>query len=87
MDRAALRMVCSPQFWRMAILWTLSLLHSYLLVFLRGRTAIPRRRRPRTGAGGEGRRPICVVTGVRTYSRTSLVHVFTSLYLSPWVSV
>ncbi|XP_062200091.1 short-chain dehydrogenase TIC 32, chloroplastic-like isoform X2 [Phragmites australis] len=63
MDRAALRMVCSPQFWRMAILWTLSLLHSYLLVFLRGRTAIPRRRRPRTGAGGEGRRPICVVTG------------------------
>ncbi|TKW32784.1 hypothetical protein SEVIR_2G189800v4 [Setaria viridis] len=61
MDREALRMVCSPQFWRMAVVWTLSLLHSYLLVFLRGRVAAtPRRRRPRPGGG---RRPICVVTG------------------------
>ena len=62
MDCEALRMVCSPQFWRMAILWAISLLHSYLLVILRGRAAAtPGRRRPRPGAG---RRPICVVTGV-----------------------
>ncbi|KAG2634617.1 dehydrogenase/reductase SDR family member on chromosome X-like [Panicum virgatum] len=61
MDREALRMVCSPQFWRMAVLWAMSLLHSYCLVFLRGRAAAaPRRRRTRPGAG---RRPICVVTG------------------------
>ncbi|RLN35276.1 retinol dehydrogenase 13-like [Panicum miliaceum] len=61
MDREALRMVCSPQFWRMAVLWAIFLLHSYLLVFLRGRAAaIPGRRRPRPGAG---RCPICVVTG------------------------
>ncbi|XP_062194350.1 uncharacterized protein LOC133897582 isoform X3 [Phragmites australis] len=70
MDREALRMVRSPEFWRMAVLWTLFLLYSYLLLFLRGRTAVPRRRRPGPCAGGEGegegRRPICVVTGVRT---------------------
>ncbi|XP_037434191.1 retinol dehydrogenase 13-like [Triticum urartu] len=59
MDRDALRMVCSPQFWRMGVLWTLSLLYSYLLLFLRGRTAAPRRRED-VGRGG---RPICVVTG------------------------
>ncbi|XP_039811961.1 retinol dehydrogenase 13-like isoform X2 [Panicum virgatum] len=54
-------MVCSPQFWRMAVLWSISLLHSYLLVFLRSRAAsTPGLRRPRPGAG---RRPICVVTG------------------------
>ncbi|XP_062194351.1 uncharacterized protein LOC133897582 isoform X4 [Phragmites australis] len=67
MDREALRMVRSPEFWRMAVLWTLFLLYSYLLLFLRGRTAVPRRRRPGPCAGGEGegegRRPICVVTG------------------------
>ncbi|CAN6195654.1 unnamed protein product [Urochloa humidicola] len=61
MDSEALRMLCSPQFWRMAVLWTLSLIHSYLLVFLRGRPAAPRRRRPQTVA--DGRRPIGVVTG------------------------
>lgn len=61
MDREALRMVCSPEFWRMGVLWTLSLLYSYLLLFLRGRTDTPRRRRPRPHAGGG--RPICVVTG------------------------
>ncbi|KAL6655719.1 hypothetical protein ACP70R_006545 [Stipagrostis hirtigluma subsp. patula] len=61
MDRHALRMVCSPQFWRMAVLWTLALLHSYLLVLLRGRAAGPLRRRP--GPLPSGRRPICVVTG------------------------
>ncbi|VAI31754.1 unnamed protein product [Triticum turgidum subsp. durum] len=60
MDRDALRMVCSPQFWRMGVLWTLSLLYSYLLLFLRGWTAAPRRRED----VGRGRRPICVVTGV-----------------------
>ncbi|CAD6219617.1 unnamed protein product [Miscanthus lutarioriparius] len=60
MDREALRMMCSTQFWRMAVLWALSLLHSYLLVFLRGRAAAPRRRQPRPA---EGRCPICVVTG------------------------
>nr|CAB3456871.1 unnamed protein product [Digitaria exilis] len=61
MDHQALRMLCSPQFWRMAILWTISLLHSYILAFLRGRPAAsPRRRLPRPGAGGC---PICVVTG------------------------
>ncbi|CAN6204240.1 unnamed protein product [Urochloa humidicola] len=60
MDREALRMLCSPQFWRMAVLWTISLLHSYLLVFLRGRAAAPRRRRPLPVARG---RPIGVVTG------------------------
>ncbi|XP_037440950.1 retinol dehydrogenase 13-like isoform X3 [Triticum dicoccoides] len=59
MDRDALRMVCSPQFWRMGVLWTLSLLYSYLLLFLRGWTAAPRRRED----VGRGRRPICVVTG------------------------
>ncbi|CAM0951061.1 unnamed protein product [Alopecurus aequalis] len=57
MDREALRMVCSPEFWRMGVLWTLSLLHSYLLLFLRGRTATSRRRRD------VGVRSICVVTG------------------------
>ncbi|KAL6599340.1 hypothetical protein ACP70R_045834 [Stipagrostis hirtigluma subsp. patula] len=61
MDRHALRMVCSPQFWRMAVLWTLALLHSYLLALLRGRPAGPLRRRPGPLPGG--RRPICVVTG------------------------
>ncbi|ONM54404.1 NAD(P)-binding Rossmann-fold superfamily protein [Zea mays] len=60
MDREALRMLCSPQFWRMAVLWALSLLHSYLLVFHCGRADAPRRRRPRPA---EGRCPICVVTG------------------------
>ncbi|KAF8743879.1 hypothetical protein HU200_013522 [Digitaria exilis] len=61
MDHQALRMLCSPQFWRMAVLWTISLLLSYILAFLRGRPAAsPRRRLPRPGAGG---RPICVVTG------------------------
>ncbi|KAG0543391.1 hypothetical protein BDA96_02G186800 [Sorghum bicolor] len=60
MDREALRMVWSPQFWRMAVLWALSLLYSYVLVFLRGRAAAPRRRRPRPA---EGRCPVCVVTG------------------------
>uniref|UniRef100_A0ACD5XX57 Uncharacterized protein n=1 Tax=Avena sativa TaxID=4498 RepID=A0ACD5XX57_AVESA len=67
MDREALRMVCSPEFWRMGVLWTLSLLYSYLLLFLRGRTAAPRRRRDvggrDGGGGGGGGRPICVVTG------------------------
>lgn len=53
-------MLCSPQFWRMAVLWALSLLHSYLLVFHCGRADAPRRRRPRPA---EGRCPICVVTG------------------------
>ncbi|KAE8801458.1 retinol dehydrogenase 13-like [Hordeum vulgare] len=61
MDRDALRMVCSPEFWRMGVLWTLSLLYSYLLLLLRGRTAAPRRRTD-VGLGGGGR-PICVVTG------------------------
>jgi hypothetical protein len=61
MDRAALRMLCSPQFWRMAVLWAISLLYSYLLLFLGGRAAAPPRRRQMPGAG---RRPICVVTGV-----------------------
>ncbi|TVU09244.1 hypothetical protein EJB05_42697, partial [Eragrostis curvula] len=62
MDRAALRMLWSPQFWRMAVRWTVSLLYSYFLLFLRGqgRTAAPRRRRQRLV---DGRRPICVVTG------------------------
>ncbi|CAL5074699.1 unnamed protein product [Urochloa decumbens] len=62
MDREALRMLCSPQFWRMAVLWTLSLLQSYLLVLLCGRAAAPRCRRPQLVAGGR-RRPIGVVTG------------------------
>ncbi|WVZ64678.1 hypothetical protein U9M48_014168 [Paspalum notatum var. saurae] len=61
MDREALRMLRSPQFWRMAVLWVLSLLHSYLLLAsLRGRATASRRQRPRLR---EGRRPICVVTG------------------------
>lgn len=60
MDREALRMLRSRQFWRMAVLWALSLLYSYLLASLRGRDAAPRRRRPWLG---KGRRPICVVTG------------------------
>ncbi|KAK3129908.1 hypothetical protein QOZ80_6BG0486440 [Eleusine coracana subsp. coracana] len=60
MDRAALRMLCSPQFWRMAVLWAISILYSYLLLFLGGRITVPRRRRQAPGAG---RRPICVVTG------------------------
>uniref|UniRef100_A0ACD5XV32 Uncharacterized protein n=1 Tax=Avena sativa TaxID=4498 RepID=A0ACD5XV32_AVESA len=64
MDREALRMVCSPEFWRMGVLWTLSLLYSYLLLFLRGRTAAPRSRRNVGGRDcGERSRPICVVTG------------------------
>jgi hypothetical protein len=58
MDLEALRMVCSPEFWRMGVMWTLSLLYSYLLLFLRGQTATPRRRRDAVD------RPICVVTGV-----------------------
>ena len=63
MDREALRMLRSAQFWRMDVLWTLSLLYSYLPVLLRGRAAVPRRRGPRPD---EGRHPICVVTGVST---------------------
>lgn len=72
MDRDALRMVCSPEFWRMGVLWTLSLLYSYLLLFLRGRTAAPRRRED-VGRGG---RPICVVTGVIWNCPTSRVCLF-----------
>ncbi|XP_047046395.1 retinol dehydrogenase 13-like [Lolium rigidum] len=64
MDREALRMVFSPEFWRMGVLWTLSLLYSYLLLFLHGRTATYRRRRDVGGRdSGGGGRPICVVTG------------------------
>uniref|UniRef100_A0A0D9XCQ9 Uncharacterized protein n=1 Tax=Leersia perrieri TaxID=77586 RepID=A0A0D9XCQ9_9ORYZ len=72
MEGEALRMVFSREFWRMAILWTISLLYSYILLFFFRRGApVPRRRRRRprsddndgddTGLGG--RRPICVVTG------------------------
>jgi hypothetical protein len=65
MDREALRMVFSPEFWRMGVLWTLSLLYSYLLLLLHGRTATYRRRRDVGGRdSGGGGRPICVVTGV-----------------------
>ncbi|KAM0834664.1 hypothetical protein ACQ4PT_063457 [Festuca glaucescens] len=64
MDREALRMVFSPEFWRMGVLWTLSLLYSYLLLLLHGRTATYRRRRDVGGRdSGGGGRPICVVTG------------------------
>ncbi|KAL6846435.1 hypothetical protein ACP4OV_023883 [Aristida adscensionis] len=62
MDRRALRTVCSPQFWRMAVLWTLALLHSHLLALLPLRRGGPLRRRPCALLPG-GRRPVCVVTG------------------------
>uniref|UniRef100_A0A0E0M053 Uncharacterized protein n=1 Tax=Oryza punctata TaxID=4537 RepID=A0A0E0M053_ORYPU len=70
MDYEALRMVCSWEFWRMAVLWTISLLYSYILLFIRrggGGAPVPRRcRRPMPEPdddAGRCLRPICVITG------------------------
>uniref|UniRef100_A0A0D3H5N2 Uncharacterized protein n=4 Tax=Oryza barthii TaxID=65489 RepID=A0A0D3H5N2_9ORYZ len=67
MDREALRMVCSREFWRMAVLWTVSLLYSYILLFfLRRGAPVPRRRpmpEPDDDAPPRRRRPVCVITG------------------------
>nr|CAD1833989.1 unnamed protein product [Ananas comosus var. bracteatus] len=72
-DRATMEMVCSAQFWRMALLWTLSLLFSYLrLLFPKPLSSLfpslrPSPSYPRFGASlnpsSELERPICVVTG------------------------
>ncbi|KAG0494290.1 hypothetical protein HPP92_005284 [Vanilla planifolia] len=63
-DRAAMRMIFSCQFWRMAICWTFALLFSYLRFHLRGRclTQHPRFRFS-LDPGGKIRRPICIITG------------------------
>uniref|UniRef100_A0A0E0B1R6 Uncharacterized protein n=1 Tax=Oryza glumipatula TaxID=40148 RepID=A0A0E0B1R6_9ORYZ len=67
MDREALRMLCSREFWRMAVLWTVSLLYSYILLFfLRRGAPVPRRRpmpEPDDDAPPRRRRPVCVITG------------------------
>uniref|UniRef100_A0A0E0ER24 Uncharacterized protein n=1 Tax=Oryza meridionalis TaxID=40149 RepID=A0A0E0ER24_9ORYZ len=66
MDREALRMVCSREFWRMAVLWTVSLLYSYILLFFLRRGAPVPRRRPMPEPDDDAarrRRPVCVITG------------------------
>uniref|UniRef100_A0A0E0QQ53 Uncharacterized protein n=1 Tax=Oryza rufipogon TaxID=4529 RepID=A0A0E0QQ53_ORYRU len=68
MDREALRMVCSREFWRMAVLWTVSLLYSYILLFFLRRGAPVPRLRPMPepdddAARRRRRRPVCVITG------------------------
>lgn len=74
MDREALRMVCSREFWRMAVLWTVSLLYSYILLFFLRRGAPVPRLRPMPepdddAARRRRRRPVCVITGVTDGSR------------------
>ncbi|XP_020580875.1 short-chain dehydrogenase TIC 32, chloroplastic-like isoform X2 [Phalaenopsis equestris] len=69
-DRAAIEMVLSFQFWRMAILWPLALLYCYarlnLAALFRRRTSPREHFRCRLvpdSAGGNFRRPICIITG------------------------
>ncbi|KAG1346612.1 dehydrogenase/reductase SDR family member on chromosome X [Cocos nucifera] len=60
-DWAAMEVVFSLEFWRMAVLWTLSLLFSYVQL-LRPSPSFPRRRFSPDPAS-RVKRPICVVTG------------------------
>ncbi|KAK8958979.1 hypothetical protein KSP40_PGU010497 [Platanthera guangdongensis] len=69
-DQAAIHMLLSPQFWRMAVFWSLALIYSYLrlhfaVLFSRGRRPLPPRRRFSPDLAGEVQRPICIITGVR----------------------
>ncbi|XP_073006851.1 uncharacterized protein [Typha latifolia] len=72
-DREAIKMVFSMEFWRMAILWTLSLLYSHFhLLFAKPLSALfpsfqPSPSYPRchlsTDPDSKVKRPICVITG------------------------
>ncbi|URE00572.1 short chain dehydrogenase [Musa troglodytarum] len=74
-DWEAVDMVCSLEFWRMAVCWTLSLLYSHLYLLLAPRLSAlfpsllgpkpPRfpRRRFAPGPSSPIQRPLCVVTG------------------------
>ncbi|CAA6671722.1 unnamed protein product [Spirodela intermedia] len=70
MDWEAMEMVCSVDFWRMAVLWTLSLLYSYVLLMLKEPLSFFRRRpcrlsyTPHLGSRLRGLgKPICIITG------------------------
>uniref|UniRef100_A0A7N0ZYE7 Uncharacterized protein n=1 Tax=Kalanchoe fedtschenkoi TaxID=63787 RepID=A0A7N0ZYE7_KALFE len=55
----AVKFICTVEFWRMAICWTLSLLVSYFhLLFLK-----PRRPLPRRSIADATARPVCIITG------------------------
>ncbi|RWW22005.1 hypothetical protein GW17_00013809 [Ensete ventricosum] len=74
-DWEAVDMLCSLEFWRMAVCWTLSLLYSHLYLLLAPRLSAlfpsllgptpPRfpRRRFAPGPSSPIQRPLCVVTG------------------------
>ncbi|MQM13699.1 hypothetical protein Taro_046627, partial [Colocasia esculenta] len=69
MDGEAVKMVRSVEFWRMAILWTLSLLYSYLLLVLKGACFfLPGHHQLQSyscsfSRAPTGPKPICVITG------------------------
>ncbi|KAI0515699.1 hypothetical protein KFK09_008365 [Dendrobium nobile] len=69
-DRAAIEMVLSREFWRMAIIWPLTLVYCYArlnLAALFRRRPLPRQHFRRClvpdSAGGDSKRPICIITG------------------------
>ncbi|KAK8948987.1 hypothetical protein KSP39_PZI006245 [Platanthera zijinensis] len=67
-DQAAIHMLLSPQFWRMAVFWSLALIYSYLrlhfaVLFSGGRRTLPPRRRFSPDPAAEVQRPICIITG------------------------
>ncbi|XP_078178781.1 NAD(P)-binding Rossmann-fold superfamily protein [Carex rostrata] len=62
-DWEALRMLLSTQLWRMAFLWTASILYSHLLLLFTSPSRRYSRLRLSTGSYCEITRPVCVVTG------------------------
>ncbi|KAJ3683372.1 hypothetical protein LUZ60_013599 [Juncus effusus] len=58
-DKEAIKMLLSSQFWRMAVLWTASILYSYLRLLFSSSS----RRSNRLQLSPESDRPVCVITG------------------------
>lgn len=62
--------VCNAEFWRMGVLWTLSLIFSYLKLFYQGSFSPKSNCYPRCSprdsifASALVPRPICIITGV-----------------------
>ncbi|KAL0310576.1 UNVERIFIED_CONTAM: hypothetical protein Sangu_2352300 [Sesamum angustifolium] len=76
--------ICNLQFWRMSVLWTLSLVFSYLKLFSHGflspKSNVYSRRSPKhsTFANTAVTRPVCIITGVRALA---CAHVFCRLMI------